>query len=75
MNETIRRKEKNANVSREDFMEYIRYLELLTKMKQAGGISESDYDYLKKCFMKEYKVVSNYSVGRSQQSPRNQMGA
>ena len=57
MNEE-RRKTKNANTNREDFMEYIRYLELLTKMKQNGGISESDYDYLKKCFMKEYQVVS-----------------
>lgn len=74
MNEE-RRKTKNANTNREDFMEYIRYLELLTKMKQNGGISESDYDYLKKCFMKEYKVVSNYSLGRSPESPRNQMGA
>ena len=56
-------------------MEYIRYLELLTKMKQNGGISESDYDYLKKCFMKEYQVVSNYSLGRSPESPRHQVGA
>jgi len=62
-------KRRNANTSHDDYLFYVRSIELLTKMRESGNITEEEYSYLKKCFMEDCQVVSDFSVGRSPDSP------
>jgi hypothetical protein len=38
-------------------------------MRESGSITEEEYSYLKKCFMEDCQVVSDFSVGRSPDFP------
>lgn len=63
MGDTKKRK-RNANTNRDDYMDYLRSIELLAKMKTNGAINQSEYNYLKGCFMRDYQVSSDFMLGR-----------
>ena len=59
-----KKRKRNANVNRDDFMYYVRSVELLSKMKTDGAITEAEYKYLKSCFMRECQVKDDFLLGR-----------
>lgn len=67
-------KSHDANKSAEDLKYYVRSIALLGEMKRDGSITQAEYDYLKSCFMKDFKVTSDLMVGKSPNSPRRGNG-
>lgn len=59
-----KKRKRNANVNRDDFMYYVRSVELLSKMKTDGAITEAEYKYLKSCFMRDCQVKDDFLLGR-----------
>ncbi len=72
MGDTKKRK-RNANTNRDDYMNYLRSIELLAKMKNSGAINQGEYNYLKGCFMRDYQVSSDFMLGRKIDDPDNVM--
>lgn len=64
MTENKKRK-RNANANHDDFMYYVRSVELLSKMKTDGAITEAEYKYLKSCFMRDCQVKDDFLLGRA----------
>ncbi len=59
-----KKRKRNANVNHDDFMYYVRSVELLAKMKIDGAITETEYKYLKSCFMRDCQVKDDFLLGR-----------
>ena len=64
MMEENKKRKRNANTNKEDYIYYVRSIELLTKMKESKAITQSEYDYLKGCFMRDCQVMNDYALGR-----------
>jgi hypothetical protein len=59
-----KKRKRNANVNHDDFMYYVRSIELLSKMKNDKAITEEEYTYLKGCFMRDCQVKDDFMLGR-----------
>lgn len=70
-----KKKKRNANANHDDFMYYVRSVELLSKMKSDGAITEEEYKYLKGCFMRDCQVKDDFLLGRVKSQRTNEREA
>lgn len=75
MMEGNKKRKRNANTNKEDYIYYVRSIELLSKMKDDKAITQSEYDYLKGCFMRDCQVMNDYALGRKGFGNQSEMGA
>ncbi len=72
--EENKKPKRDANRYSEDLLAYAKTVGLLGELKEHKVISESEYRILKDDCMKEYGVLSDFSVGRNNPVKERQEG-
>lgn len=66
------KEQHNANINGEDLYRYSLMVACLANLKGANAISDEEYDDIKGKLMKDYKVLSDWTVARTDFSSRKE---